>query len=555
MIIAIDRIIRMRYLIRYDSVMTKKRANILLAGNVLICAVPFIVKVVPSLRSFHTTFTTAMGIFHLALIFIGCALYICAFCSMKRTVDRLNINDGRGTRQKTTELESRPNKEMSTSTNDISKGEVPCKDYRPGSNIEPILDMQYSNITKSSNNVGDKNASIEIVSMGSSRDPCGINLLEHISSEPLAMHGSKFTGAKEYSSIAKRSNNVGNKNASIEIVSMGSSRDPCGINLREHISSEALTMYDNKSTRTKEYSNITKRSNNICNKNEAKTTEYSIEIVSKGSSRDPCGINLHEDNSNVTNPCGIHDVVQEGKTKVYPIEIIRMVPSPDPGGMTMPEDNRKGNHVRKWHVHANENVHNHTTKRTHRAPVFKPEWRLENRQASTYSTYANSSMNGSQKHNTLTTNQFEKDSENRQRNTYAKSSSNGKLKHANPPTNEPKQDAIRSHKLIQNQDGEQKIRSNTTTTAQQNMRRRTYREFAKAVFLIVIALFICYIPALALHFNGDAEDVKYGLSSYREYWVDLMVQLNSSLNAVIFITCNTELRMYAKSVLTRIISS
>ena len=492
----------MRYLTRYGSVMTKKRANLLLAGNGLISGANFIVRVCPVSSSFYAKFMFAMQSFNLAIIFIGCVLYIWIFCSMKRTVDRLNISDGTGVRQKATELERRPNKTIPTSKHDGSKGEVPCKDHHPGSNIESMRNRERSNITEDGNNVGSKN-------QGKSAD------------------------------------------CSIQMVSTGSSSDPCGMNLREDISSEPLTMHDNKPTRTMEYSNVTNRSSNNENKNEDKSSEYSIQTVRMGSSSDPCRMHLHKHNSNTTNYCSMNDNTQEGTTNVYTIQIISMVSSPDPWGMTLPEDKSKGNNVRQWQARANENVHNHAVKRAPRAPVNKPEWVQENRQAS---TCVNSSRNETRKHATLTSNQLEKDSENRQTNTYAKLPNIGKIKQANPLMNEPRQDRIPSQKPIQNQDGKQKPPSNTvTTTTQQNMRRRPYREFARAVFLIIIALIICYIPGLAVYFNGDAEDLKRGLSSYREYWVDVMVLLNSSLNAVIFITCNTELRMYTKSVLTRIL--
>ena len=422
---------------------------------------------------------------------------------MKRTVDRLNISDGTGVRQKATELKRRPNKTIPTSTNDGSKGKVPCNHHHPGSNIERISNRKRSNITEGGKSVGN-------------------------------MNQDKSAGC------------------SFQIVSTGSRSDPCGLKLHDDISSEPLTMHNNKPTPTMEYSNITKRSSNDENENQDKPSEYTIQTARMGSSSDPCGMHLHKHNSNITNHCSIDDNMQEGTTNAYTIQIKSMVSSPDPWGMTLPEDKSRGKNVRQWRVCANENVHNHAVKKAHRAPVNKPEWVQENRQAS---TSVNSSRNETEKHATFTSNQLEKDSENRQTNKSAKLPSIRKSKPANPLMDMPMQATIPCHRHIENQDGKQKTPTNTaTTTTQQNMRRRPYREFAKAVFLIIIALIICYIPGLALFFNGDAEDLKRGLSSYREYWVDIMVLLNSSLNAVIFITCNTELRMYTKSALTRIFS-
>ena len=91
-IIAIDRSIRMKYLNKYNTIMTKTKANIVLLVNVVIGAV----RIVGSMGPLINTFEMAYGIFHGLCIFSGCILYIISYCITKQKVSTLHSNMQRG---------------------------------------------------------------------------------------------------------------------------------------------------------------------------------------------------------------------------------------------------------------------------------------------------------------------------------------------------------------------------------------------------------------------------------------------------------------------------
>ena len=91
-IIAIDRSIRMKYLYKYNTIMTKTKANMVLLVNVVIG----IVRFVGSLGPQRSTFEMAYGIFHVMCIFSGCILYIIIYCITKQKVSDLHSNMKRG---------------------------------------------------------------------------------------------------------------------------------------------------------------------------------------------------------------------------------------------------------------------------------------------------------------------------------------------------------------------------------------------------------------------------------------------------------------------------
>ena len=87
-IIAVDRSIRMLSLYNYNSIMTKRKANIVLVVN----GVLGIIKLVGSLGTYKRIFETAYGIFHVICIFSGCILYIIIYCITKKKVSDLHFN-------------------------------------------------------------------------------------------------------------------------------------------------------------------------------------------------------------------------------------------------------------------------------------------------------------------------------------------------------------------------------------------------------------------------------------------------------------------------------
>lgn len=74
-------------------------------------------------------------------------------------------------------------------------------------------------------------------------------------------------------------------------------------------------------------------------------------------------------------------------------------------------------------------------------------------------------------------------------------------------------------------------------------RRRPDTEFSRAALLILVSITVCYIPRLATFLYRTATGID---ELYEEAWARLFILLNSTLNALIFISCNRELRNYAK---------
>ena len=87
-IIAIDRSIRMTSHFKYNTIMTKKKANMALIFN----GVLGIVKFFGSLGQHRNTFEMVYGIFHVICIFSGCILYIIIYYITKQKVSDLHSN-------------------------------------------------------------------------------------------------------------------------------------------------------------------------------------------------------------------------------------------------------------------------------------------------------------------------------------------------------------------------------------------------------------------------------------------------------------------------------
>ena len=110
-IIAIDRAIRMRYLTRYDTVMTNKRAIVIVFGSLLICVFGIIVGVIKSLvvvaQYFHMILTIINGI---GLI-LCCGIYVYTYLSIRNTIQSLCVHSGRNS-FKTEQPRRRPDQDF-----------------------------------------------------------------------------------------------------------------------------------------------------------------------------------------------------------------------------------------------------------------------------------------------------------------------------------------------------------------------------------------------------------------------------------------------------------
>ena len=89
-IIAIDRSIRMKSLYNYNSIMTKRKANMALIFN----GVLGIAKIFGSLGTHKRSFEKGYGIFHVICVLSGSMLYIVTYCNTKRKVSHLRSKMG-----------------------------------------------------------------------------------------------------------------------------------------------------------------------------------------------------------------------------------------------------------------------------------------------------------------------------------------------------------------------------------------------------------------------------------------------------------------------------
>ena len=87
-IIAIDRSIRMKYRFKYNSIMTKTKANAILMTNAVLGTVNFI----GSFGSHSDTFDIVYSTLHIICVVFGCMLYIFTYCKTKENIANLHAN-------------------------------------------------------------------------------------------------------------------------------------------------------------------------------------------------------------------------------------------------------------------------------------------------------------------------------------------------------------------------------------------------------------------------------------------------------------------------------
>ena len=90
-IIAIDRSIRMKFLCKYNTIMTRTKACLVLMINALLG----VIHTAGTFGSMAVTFEWVYLIFHLICVVSGCLLYVYTYCNIKQQVTDLNLNLGR----------------------------------------------------------------------------------------------------------------------------------------------------------------------------------------------------------------------------------------------------------------------------------------------------------------------------------------------------------------------------------------------------------------------------------------------------------------------------
>ena len=120
-VIAIDRSIRMKYLNRYNTIMTKMKANTILILNTILGLVQFI----GDLASLGTIFQMAYGVLHIVCMCSSCIFYVFTYCSIKQRVAGMNFNIGHNDTVQTRDIEVQSNEVLHSSV---------CKNYCSGNN-------------------------------------------------------------------------------------------------------------------------------------------------------------------------------------------------------------------------------------------------------------------------------------------------------------------------------------------------------------------------------------------------------------------------------------
>eukprot|EP00112_Aurelia_sp_Birch-Aquarium-sp1_P026408 Seg935.7 transcript_id=Seg935.7/GoldUCD/mRNA.D3Y31 product="hypothetical protein" protein_id=Seg935.7/GoldUCD/D3Y31 len=418
----------MRYLTRYEEIMTNKRAVLLLSANVLIGLVSSIVFLGPFSLNFKDTFTFGSAVFHTFGVKGICLLYIFAYRSLKRTVDNLHIESNIG--HETKPVENANTVETNPAVNNTGKndrmGNYPCapkcSDVAGSSNIQSGSKIKYQPDCK---DAGTSN----------------IHQGKHPS-------GNTSSNGPDNGSCADTANNVPLNDLCTRRSNSVPGMDPCG---------KALTIAENN-------------------------LDMLVVDLTNGPSMDACGTARIDVASELE--IRIKDEIIDNNAKEsdksLPQELLNepksQIPSKDPKIQnTKPLENRFG-----------------TTKSPESRSVEKHHYTMRNKQG---------------------------------------------LEIVSEPHNNVKNSRGADNKATPNSN-----------------RRRPDHEFAKAVLLINVAMLLCYLPGVIVHFTLYPDI--WGMTHlYAQTWCFLLNYLYSTLNAVIFIACSSEQRLYVKSFFSRMIES
>ena len=133
-IIAVDRSIRMTSLYNYNSIMTKRKANIILISNGLLGIVKFVGSIALHMHIFEMVY----GIFHVICIFSGCILYIIIYRTTKQKVSDLRSNMQRWQNQAMSQT-NMPASLSQPEAHDMADGILMHGSSRGNSNGQPML--------------------------------------------------------------------------------------------------------------------------------------------------------------------------------------------------------------------------------------------------------------------------------------------------------------------------------------------------------------------------------------------------------------------------------
>ena len=444
-IIAIDRFIRMRYLIRYDRIMTKLRAILMIAASALVGVVTSVIHYGPLSKGVQHYFSLGLTLFHTIGIMLGLVLYFWAYRSLKRKVDNLHVESNIGKEAGPVENTNAVDKNRA-GHNNISGGRScgsptneavhPCK-----VRIRSASELQYEIRSECPDT--------------SSNDPVDGSWVNSLNDR----QGNKL--------------NTNTLNTCLEMDHCAKSSKDCPTKIYEATKSQSIP------------------ASNLCNKAADIALEDS-DILVDSAREDP-----------VVDPFVI---APNCSSKKFSTSISHK---------GIDDDNENCNRASSGGMLNALYCHDHLKAIT--SKISKPlEMRLKTK-----------SSTGEEIRDTF---------------PYTQNIAHGRvgLECAN------EQQCTRMANDLPKQGRD--VRVGETLN---NFRRRPDQEFAKAVLLINVAIVFCFFPSLILYYFGLLPGIENEKYVYARGWGVLLSYMNSTLNAVIFISCSSELRFYAKSLFIR----
>ena len=137
-VIAMDRSIRMKLLYKYNTIMTKTKACLVLMVNALLG----VVHIAGSFGSLRIAFDWAYMVFHLTCVVSGCLLYVYTYCNIKYQVTDVNSNLRRNHRVFVDDTSMQP------SNRGIVDGNMQARDNRRASECFTTSCFQKRNLER-----------------------------------------------------------------------------------------------------------------------------------------------------------------------------------------------------------------------------------------------------------------------------------------------------------------------------------------------------------------------------------------------------------------------
>lgn len=442
-IIAIDRFIRMRYLIRYDRIMTNLRAILLIAASALLGVVTSAMHYGPVSEGTRHYFSLGLNVFHTIGLLLGLVLYLWAYRSLRRKVDNLHIESNMG--KETSPVENNTEIEKNRAVHNDAAGNcacgsqtnvfaLPCKvRVRSASELKYKLGSECLDTSS--------NGPVNRLWVNSLKEGQGNNVDANTSNFGLEMDScaklSKKFATKCY--VATKSHSIPNSY-------------PCS------------------------------KASDIAGED----GDMLVDFARTGPIVDPCGTAPNCASKRLCTSISPGSIDKEDSDRALPCGMLNAFCRHNASKGTTCEISKSLEMRSETKSSPEEEIHD-TFPQTHNFIHSRQGLGLANEQR--YTKVGNDL---------------------------------------------PKQG--------------RDARVGETT---QNIRRRPDQEFAKAVLLINVAIVFCYFPGLILYYLGLLPGIQNEKYVYAQRWGLLLSYMNSTLNAVIFISCSSELRFYTKSLFVR----